>query len=554
MAARATSAETGAEADEQSRDHHDPERAHRPKKRGAFPERKAQSSAADQAHQKDRAPCLAGQAVALRRQVGRGRHEEATEYARDSRHLSAQHGGEEAGETDQDASDEGVQECVMIHQPESRLAVRPSVCQVCSMRDQLPEPRNATVKRKVATLSLPDAITFVRSIYRNEIDKMMNRFKKSAPDFYQAYFAGRVIIDRTARTPARATRRRRHNRRRNNREWFRAARPLSPFSLLRSCSLRRAVQLTTAQHTLVARSHYFFLAVFCGSRFNRKKQRGTPRAQQTMRTKQLQHFIITICALSSFVATCGAATVPYFEDFESYPVGDTTVTNFTEESTLAWTIVAGSFSGQAYQNEISVFSSGVGESAGENSSAVVEFPSLAAASFFITTSFVIDTLTLDGTDPNNTASISLVARAADSMPASSGGDRYQVSYFLDDDGLGHPTGKLYLTEHNLFFGDSLNELSTTALPVVLGHIYSFSFAGKVSGASLRLTARLLDTVTSTAIIVSDTDSSNLLGVSFFGYFNNVRVEDGGTVTLNADFDNFSARRRRPHAAALPQTN
>ena len=51
-----------------------------------------------------------------------------------------------------------------------------------------------------------------------------------------------------------------------------------------------------------------------------------------------------------------------------------------------------------------------------------------------------------------------------SMPASSGGDRYQVSYFLDDDDLGHPTGKLYLTEHNLFFGDSLNALSTGALP------------------------------------------------------------------------------------------
>ena len=270
-----------------------------------------------------------------------------------------------------------------------------------------------------------------------------------------------------------------------------------------------------------------------------------------MNAKQLQHFIATICALSSFVATCGAATVPYFEDFESYVVGDTAVTNFTEESTLAWTIVAPSFSGQAYQNEISVFSPGVGVSAGENSSAVVDFPGLAASSFSISTSFVIDTLVLDGSDPNNTANIGLVARAADAMPASSGGDRYQVSYFLDDDGLGHPTGKLYLSEHNLFFGDSLNELSPTALPVILGDIYTFSFEGKVVGGSLRLRATLTDTTTSSTIMVSDTDSLNILGGSFFGYFNNVRVEDGGTVTLNADFDNFSARRRRPHPAQLP---
>src|SRR5438093_2321379 len=98
-------------------------------------------------------------------------------------------------------------------------------------------------------------------------------------------------------------------------------------------------------------------------------------------------------------------------------------------------------------------------SAGENSSAVVEFPDLATSSFTISTSFRIDTLMLSGADINNTAVIGLTARAADSTPASSGADRYQVSYFLDDDGVGHPTGRLYLQEQNLFFGDSLNELS-----------------------------------------------------------------------------------------------
>jgi len=167
---------------------------------------------------------------------------------------------------------------------------------------------------------------------------------------------------------------------------------------------------------------------------------------------------------------------------------------------------------------------------------------------------VINSLILDGSGPNNTATIGLVARAADATPASSGGDRYQVSYFLDDDGLGHPTGKLYLTEHNLFFGDSLNKLSKASLAVALGDIYTLSFEGRIVGGSLKLRATLTDTTTSSAITVSGTDSSNVLVGSFFGYFNNVRVEDGGTVALNADFDDFSARRRRPRHAELNPTN
>jgi hypothetical protein len=59
-------------------------------------------------------------------------------------------------------------------------------------------PRDAQVNRKVATLSLPEAIAFVRGIYRNELDKLMTRFKKPQPEFYQAYFAARVIVDRAA--------------------------------------------------------------------------------------------------------------------------------------------------------------------------------------------------------------------------------------------------------------------------------------------------------------------------------------------------------------------
>jgi hypothetical protein len=41
-------------------------------------------------------------------------------------------------------------------------------------------------------------IANVRSIFRNEIDKMMTPFRKSNADFYNGYFAARVIIDRAA--------------------------------------------------------------------------------------------------------------------------------------------------------------------------------------------------------------------------------------------------------------------------------------------------------------------------------------------------------------------
>lgn len=58
--------------------------------------------------------------------------------------------------------------------------------------------REAVVGRKVETLSLPEAIASVRSIFRNELDKLMQAFKKPDPDFYKAYFAARIIVNRAA--------------------------------------------------------------------------------------------------------------------------------------------------------------------------------------------------------------------------------------------------------------------------------------------------------------------------------------------------------------------
>jgi hypothetical protein len=62
-------------------------------------------------------------------------------------------------------------------------------------------PREAIIGRKVETLSLPAAINAVRSIFRNEIDKLVSGFKKPEPDFYTGYFAARIVIDRAATIP-----------------------------------------------------------------------------------------------------------------------------------------------------------------------------------------------------------------------------------------------------------------------------------------------------------------------------------------------------------------
>lgn len=52
--------------------------------------------------------------------------------------------------------------------------------------------------RKSATRSVAQLITDTRSIFRNQLDKMMTPFKKTNPDFYSGYFASRVIIDRVS--------------------------------------------------------------------------------------------------------------------------------------------------------------------------------------------------------------------------------------------------------------------------------------------------------------------------------------------------------------------
>src|SRR2546422_1190721 len=59
-------------------------------------------------------------------------------------------------------------------------------------------PRGAAVGRKTMTESLAEKIASARSIFRNELDKMVTKFKRTNPDFYTGYATARVIVNRAA--------------------------------------------------------------------------------------------------------------------------------------------------------------------------------------------------------------------------------------------------------------------------------------------------------------------------------------------------------------------
>jgi hypothetical protein len=62
-------------------------------------------------------------------------------------------------------------------------------------------PRSKAADRKAQTEMLPQLIASVRSIFRNQIDKLMTPFKRTEPEFYAGYFAARIVIDRAATRP-----------------------------------------------------------------------------------------------------------------------------------------------------------------------------------------------------------------------------------------------------------------------------------------------------------------------------------------------------------------
>ena len=70
------------------------------------------------------------------------------------------------------------------------------------------KPRTATAERAAQTESLPSLIRDASGILRNEIDRLVNLFRRTNPDFVAGYRTARAIVDRAAShkvTPAPGT-------------------------------------------------------------------------------------------------------------------------------------------------------------------------------------------------------------------------------------------------------------------------------------------------------------------------------------------------------------
>ena len=57
-------------------------------------------------------------------------------------------------------------------------------------------PRTAIAGRAGETNTLPDEISALTSVLRNQLDKQMTKFRKTHPEFYAGYRSARVIVDR----------------------------------------------------------------------------------------------------------------------------------------------------------------------------------------------------------------------------------------------------------------------------------------------------------------------------------------------------------------------
>jgi hypothetical protein len=62
-------------------------------------------------------------------------------------------------------------------------------------------PRTAKANKSGATSSVASMVQSTRSLFRNQLDKLMTLFRKTNPEFYTGYFAARVIVDRAATRP-----------------------------------------------------------------------------------------------------------------------------------------------------------------------------------------------------------------------------------------------------------------------------------------------------------------------------------------------------------------
>ena len=64
-----------------------------------------------------------------------------------------------------------------------------------AFNDALERPRQTRAGTKSATDQLPDAIAAADRIAERQLDRLMERFRLTSPDFYSAYQVARVIVD-----------------------------------------------------------------------------------------------------------------------------------------------------------------------------------------------------------------------------------------------------------------------------------------------------------------------------------------------------------------------
>jgi len=66
---------------------------------------------------------------------------------------------------------------------------------ITAFADSIPQPRVAITTRKGATTELAIVMKQVDGVLKDTLDKLMPKFKTTAPEFYASYFNARIIVD-----------------------------------------------------------------------------------------------------------------------------------------------------------------------------------------------------------------------------------------------------------------------------------------------------------------------------------------------------------------------
>lgn len=237
----------------------------------------------------------------------------------------------------------------------------------------------------------------------------------------------------------------------------------------------------------------------------------------------------------------GAATLPYFEDFDDDLVGSAAPGEpspesglFSENTDTQWTVVSGGISGQSYRNAYA--NDGLSSAAGIDFSGALGGSVATAQSFTLS----IDIRFNSGTAGNSTVGLGFLSTGV--------GNFFNPGYFVDlNFGTAMsspPAGQLRFVENG---GVVAGTQLTTGTPAI-GEIYTLTLSGLYVDSNGDLANDRLDL---SATISGGTGPSALSGTitfndttpatgTFFGIRNRNNSGD-----LNVDFDNFSV-------AAVPE--